>query len=231
MIAAAVAVALTLTGTPAPADQPYVLVAWEVANPDSIWETPQTLETWTGLTDPTLDALDASLPCGATFQVDLYWADNDSAALIAGGFLYGPQNPKEPHAYVVEGDPWKFVTTAPCVVKPEVRPFHDARQEVTCESVTTFTRDGFFDLDFDPIGNVWSERVEPTVTSEASSVAPNAAPDASCSPTGVQLPTLAETGVEPYDGWLFGALGAALLGLGVAVVGLARELRRRNRGA
>lgn len=231
MIAVSIAVALALTGTPAPADQPYVLVAWEVGNPDSIWETPQTLEAWTPLSDPSLDALDGQLPCGATFQIDLYWADSDSAALIAGGLLYGPQNPKEPHAYVVDGDPWKFVTTADCVVKPEVRPFHEERQEVTCDTVTTFTRDGFFDLDFDPVANVWSERVEPTVTAEGSSVAPNTAPDASCNPVGVQLPTLAETGVEPYDGWLLGAMGAALLGLGVSVVGLARELRRRNRGA
>ena len=232
MIAVSLAVALALTGTPAPADQPYVLVAWEVGNPDSIWETPQTLEVWTPLSDSSLDALDGLLPCGATFQVDLYWADQDSAALIAGGLLYGPQNPKEPHAYVVDGDPWKFVTTADCVAKPEVRPFHEERQEVTCDTVTTFTRDGFFDLDFDPVANVWTEQAEPTITGELSSVAPNTAPDASCNPAGVQLPTLAETGAADGLFWLLGAASVVLGGLLVAIRSVARrELPRYKRGA
>lgn len=211
----------------------YVLAAWSIGNPASIWESPQELETYVMLDEPTLDALDAALPCGGYFQIDLYYADQDSAVLLAGGLLYGPQNPKEPHAYVVGGDPWKFVQTAECAVKPEPRPFHEERQEVTCESVTTFTRDGFFDLDFDPVANVWAERVEPTVTAEGSSVGPNEVPDASCAPTavptppvGVQLPTLAETGMSPGASWLLvgGLLALCLGGAGVA----ARSVLRRR---
>jgi hypothetical protein len=227
------AAGLVLAPTAAHAtDQPtYVLAAWSIGNPDSIWETPQELETYVMLDAPTLDALDTALPCGGYFQIDLYWADQDSAALIAGGLLYGPQNPKEPHAYVVDGDPWKFVTTADCVVKPVVRPFHDERQEVTCDTVTTFTRDGFFDLDFDPVGNVWSERVEPTITGEGSSVAPNTAPDASCNPAGVQLPTLAETGAADGLFWLLGASVVVLGGLLVAIRSVASPRPRYKRGA
>ncbi len=240
-VGALLAAGLTLVPTAAQAtDQPtYVLAAWSVGNPDSIWETPQELETYVMLDVPTLDALDAALPCGGYFQVDLYYADQDSAALIAGGLLYGPQNPKEPHAYVVGGDPWKFVTTAPCVVKPEPRPFHDETVTVDCEFVTTATRDGFFDLDFDPVGNVWTERAEPTVTGEGSSQVPNLTPDASCAPDPTPevtpepstVPTLAETG--PADGlfWLLGVCTLLLGGLLVAIRRVADDRPRYKRGA
>lgn len=231
-LVAAVALVLVPTAAQATTGPTYVLAAWSIGNPASIWETPQEIETYVMLDVPTLDALDAVLPCGGYFQIDLYYADQDSAALIAGGLLYGPQNPKEPHAYVVDGDPWKFATTADCAEKPELRPFHEERQEVTCDTVTTFTRDGFFDLDFDPVANVWSERVEPTITGEASSVAPNTAPDASCVPTpvppvDVQLPTLAETGMSPGASWL---LVGSLLALCMGGAGVAARsvLRRRS---
>lgn len=227
MIAASLALAVAFTGTPAPADQPYVLVAWEVGNPESIWETPQTLESWVMLSDPTLDALDAGLPCGATFQIDLYYADNDTAALIAGGLLYGPQNPKEPHAYVVDGDPWKFVTTDPCAVKPEPRVYENAGETFACDGWTYWTETGFYDLSFDPVANVWSEAVEPTVTASSSEVLPASVEERvarGCESASV--PVLAETGAGSR-GWLFGALGVALLGLGGVLVGLARSLGDR----
>ena len=165
----------------------------------------------------------------AFFQIDLYHTNNDTAALIAGGVLYGPNNPTEPLAHgAVAGDPWKYLTTAPCVPKPEPRPFSDSASTSDCEWTTTITRTGFFESDFDPIGNVWTERTTPTITAETSSKAPVSASDlvAACSPAE-QLPTLADTGVEPYDGWLMGGMGAALILAGVAIVaGL--HYRRRN---
>src|SRR5690606_8567089 len=159
------------------------------------------------LDEPTLDALDTTLPCGGYFQIDLYYADQDSASLLAGGLLYGPQNPKEPHAYVVDGDPWKFVQTAECAVKPEPRPWATSSTSVTCEAATDYSADGFFDLDFDPVANVWTERPEPTVVHESSSTrTPTAEELAAACPPEEQLPTLpsaelAETGLTPAGSW------------------------------
>lgn len=228
-----IAAGLALVPTAAQAAEPtYVLVAWEVANPASIWESPQVYVTSVMLDAPTLDALDGALPCGTYFQVDLYYANSDSAALVAGGVLYGPNNPTEPLADgAVEGDPWKYVQTAECAVKPELRLFHDERQDVTCDTVTTYSRDGVFDVDFDPVANVWTERAEPTITAEASSVAPNLTPDASCVPVPSPEPTpgvdvLAETG--PADG-LFWLLGVSTVILGVLLVWIRRVTDTRPR--
>lgn len=211
-------------------EQPgYVLVAWEVGNPDAIWETPQLYITSVLLEVPSLDALDASVPCGTYAQIDLYHANQDSAALIAGGVLYGPNNPTEPLAHgAVEGNPWKYLQTAECAVKREPRPYTDSTSTSNCEWTTTVTREGFYDLTFDAVANVWIEAGEPTITGETSSQAPVSVSElnAACS-VDEQLPTLADTGPEPYDSWLYGAMGIALLGVGVALVGLVRSKRER----
>jgi hypothetical protein len=69
--------------------------------------------------------------------------------------------------------------------KPAPRPFHDETVTADCDFVTTYTRDGFYDLTL--IDNVWVENAEPTVTAEASSQAPNEAPDVSCLPVKPDL--------------------------------------------
>lgn len=234
MFALIAAVALILAPTAAHATAvptSYVLVAWEVGNPENVWESPQKYVTSAMLDTPTLDALDGMLPCGTFLQVDLYVANNDSAALIAGGVLYGPNNPTEPLAHgAVDGDPWKYVQTAECAVKPDPRPFHDERTTSDCEWTTTYTRDGFFDLDFDPVANVWTERPEPTITAEASSQAPVTAAEkaVACAP-GEQLPTLAETGLSPAASWLgVGAVFAVFAGWVLRRVGRVRRAAHRR---
>lgn len=110
--------------------------------------------------------------------------------------------------------------------KPKPRPFHDEQREVTCDTVTTHTRDGFYDLDFNPVANVWIERAEPTIATKASSVAPNDSPDPSCAPTPTPTPEpqpeLAETGFDAAP--LFGSV--ALLAAGVALVLYRRKAMR-----
>lgn len=240
--------AVTMTAGPAAATvettsprATYVLAAWEIANPASIWETPQTLITSVLLDTPTLDALDGQIPCGVYAQVDLYIANPDSAALILGGVLYGPNNPTEPLAHgAVAGDPWKFHQAAPCAEKPEPRPWSTSTETVTCEGVTVRTAEGYFDLDFDPIANVWTERPEPTVVAEASSTRAATTEElAAACPPNEQLPTLeeekprllAETGVED-DEWVFvGLAGLALTVLGlIATIAAAIVSRRRDQG-
>jgi hypothetical protein len=229
----ALPVALVFAVAPAaahatPEPPAYVLVAWTIPGGDTThpFAVPQTLLTSVELETPTLDALDDLLPCDSAIQIDLYYNNADTDALLAGKVLYGPQNPKEPHAHVVRGDPWKLVTTAPCAVKPKPRPFHDERQEVTCDTVTTHTRDGFYDLDFNPVANVWIERAEPTIATKVPSVAPNDNPDPSCAPTPTPTPEpqpeLAETGFDAAP--LFGCV--ALLAAGVALVLYRRKAMR-----
>ena len=87
-----------------PNPTPYVLAAWLMPSWSGDYHTPtwkpyQSFFAKTDLAskDPkNLNALDSQLTkCGTSYQVDLY---NDSAtttALIAGGKLYGPNNPTE----------------------------------------------------------------------------------------------------------------------------------------
>ena len=107
--------ALVLIGAPSAAsasdselqpDPPYVLVAWEMPSNGTDW--PQnivgTVLLTVGSLDPALFALDR---CATDYQLDLYRNDDITAALIAGGVLYGPQNPAESFAHgAVPGDPW-----------------------------------------------------------------------------------------------------------------------------
>jgi hypothetical protein len=139
--------------------------------------------------------------------------------LLPEGWALGEQ-----HHVTVDTD------CAPPVVpeKPEPRVFHDERQEADCDYVTTYTRDGFYDLTL--IENVWVENAEPTITEEGSSKVENENPDASCAPVSETPPPapkkeLAYTGVGDDSG-LFVALALGLLIIGGGVVTFAA--RRAN---
>jgi hypothetical protein len=101
---------------------PYVLVAWTMPSWSGDYYTPtwdpyQTFFTKTDLATENLNALDGQLTaCGTSYQVDLY---NDSAtttSTIAGGKLYGPNNPGEDFPPGAGwGSTYKLVHNADCL--------------------------------------------------------------------------------------------------------------------
>jgi hypothetical protein len=113
---------VTTDTLPAPPTKPkYHLLAWLVpGGPDSVFEPDQTLVDHVLTDTASLDLLDNSstLVCGSYYQMDL---ENNSAitdSLVAGGILYGPNDPNEDHAYGALGDgvyPWKYLQTPDCV--------------------------------------------------------------------------------------------------------------------
>jgi hypothetical protein len=120
--------ALTLIATPAAATEPapeFVTVAWTVDNPADIWEVPQ--HTPVTVTGATVDfaAVQALVPCGRYYQIDGYKAGATTDALIAGGILYGPNNPAEDLAYDAPGTedtagtPWLYYTAPDCTDAPK----------------------------------------------------------------------------------------------------------------
>ena len=104
----------------------YVTVAWNATEGD-IWNPAQTVVDTAYTDSPDLNALDDELAalvdgleCGTTdyFQVDVYVDNETSASLIAGGVLYGPNNPAEPLIPGGSGTAWKYVK----IVAPECPP-------------------------------------------------------------------------------------------------------------
>ena len=179
---------------------PYVLVAWKLpgTTADAIW--PQTIALNKPVADGSLSQLDADLPCGASYQIDLYYNNADTAALIAGGNLYEPNNPTEPLAFDatgLSGSPWKYVDAPECeVVVPPV--------ETTPTPTPT---------------------PEPTVTPEPTPTAEVVPPVESTPVADVAVaeekPALAETG---FNLWPIGVLAVVLIIAG----SLIPILRRRN---
>lgn len=97
---------------------PYVTVAWVMSSwvNDSTptWVKPQTLAAHTETTTSNVNALDGRLRCGVPYQVDVYNNNDTTSKLIAGGILYGPNNP--PESLVT----WKLVYTTCSTSTPTV---------------------------------------------------------------------------------------------------------------
>lgn len=150
---AELALIAALTDEPVIDETPYVLVVWEStgAYPD-LW--PQQLVTYMDQTVPDMYALDAQFPTCGVVQVDLYHDGDMTRNLIAGGVLYGPGNPPEALAYVVDGEPWRVVDLGECV--PPVDPPVDPPIDPPVEPPTV---------------------IEPPTTTGASSLAETGGPD------------------------------------------------------
>ena len=97
-----------------------VLTAWQVDNKDDIWVVPQHDVVALNVGEAVdWEAIKGSLACGRDFQIDAHWEGDIVRALIAAGFLYGPNNPPEDLAYGAAGldgaDPWIFYSSPDCV--------------------------------------------------------------------------------------------------------------------
>lgn len=113
-------------------DVDYVTVAWLALGgaPPHHFDVPQTILTSAGTDDPDLGALDGyiydreqGLACETSedIQVDVYYDDSTTTALVTGGVLTGPNNPTEHLIPGGAGVAWKFVHIAndtKCEVEP-----------------------------------------------------------------------------------------------------------------
>lgn len=91
----------------------YVIVAWRMGgwnNNSPVWTPPQKYVTHEKQSTPNLNALDSYLNNigWGCYQIDIYYDDETTAALIAGGVLYGPNNPTEHLIPGGLGTAWKF---------------------------------------------------------------------------------------------------------------------------
>lgn len=96
-------------------DVDYVTIGWYATKGD-IWNPAQTLAFTQYTDEPDLNALDDEIAalaatCGPDLylQIDVNVDDAEVAATIAGGVLYGPDNPGENLIPGGEGTAWKFV--------------------------------------------------------------------------------------------------------------------------
>jgi hypothetical protein len=234
ILTALIAALALVLGTPLAASATeqtgYIVVAWNATEGD-IWNPAQTYEIHVEIDTPDLNALDALLPCGGYFQIDVNTDTQIIRDTIAGKVLVGPNNPGESLIPGGEGVAWKFVKTAACVSAPEPRVFADSHDDATCELVTTTTREGIFELDFDRVANRWTERLEPTITAEASSQRATTLAERqalNCVEEEITTTTktdeLADTGPASFTGWLLPVGGLALLA-GIGAVIVARRAR------
>jgi hypothetical protein len=142
--------------TPAVAAAGYVTVAWFMPTwaSDSVPTWGQTIFTSVKTAAPDLAALDAQMAemCGVQFQVDVYYDNQVTTDLIAGGFLLGPGNPPEALISGGLGTAWKFVLAQECE-EPEPP---TATQCVTTGSflVTNQNEQGF---NYSPLGSPWAD--------------------------------------------------------------------------
>lgn len=170
--------ALVFTGSAAHAtDEHHIDVAWATGIPSTVpasevdghpalWSPPQTLN---------------PAACGVWLQVDRYVIGETTTDLLAGGVLYGPNDPAEAldyeHPFESTGHPWQYVQAPPC-----------ATEEPTQEPTPTD---------------------EPTVTPEPTDTPAVVAPPATVPPAPpvvevhtVATPTLAATGIPVGPGIL-----------------------------
>ena len=213
------ALALVCVAAPAHATDdvppPYVLTAWTINTPGfdgsgDVWggggqTDPITLPT--ASTD--LEQIKTSVPCGRWVQIDLYNNDDTTAALIAGGVLYGPSNPAESPATDVS--PWYISSwySGDCAPEPEDKPYTASGSDFGCELTTNWSEEGFYAKSFDAVANVWTFAETPTVTAQTSSTTPTSAEDQAAN----NCELLARTGFEPWMPQVgLGALAAILIG-------------------
>ena len=105
----------------------YVIVAWKMGgwNGNSpVWTPPQQYVTSEKQTTPNLDALDDDLDGigWGCYQIDIYYDDATTTALIAGGVLYGPNNPTEHLIPGGLGTAWKFKKVGNTCNPPQPEP-------------------------------------------------------------------------------------------------------------
>lgn len=133
----AAAPAKVAPSTPA---QTYTLTAWAMPSwvNDRTATWPQDYQTSVVQTSPAIDALDSSLPCGSQFQVDVYLTGDVTAALIAGGKLYGPNDPHEALIPGGCGVAYKVMQTAACPPEPVIEQ-HEASACASSSEYTTRT--------------------------------------------------------------------------------------------
>jgi hypothetical protein len=182
----------------------------------AVWSMPS----WIGPQSPSFDPyqtlvnyydvecydLDVPVPdvCGTQYQIDSYLDNATTAALLAGGKLYAPNNPKEsfpPNAGW--GKTYKLVQNPACPPEPEIKvvtsEWVDGAYgcgDTTVEQTRTVTTTSYV-LD----GNVWVENA-PLVVTQTQARELTAEEIAA-------LPCLAETGINPRG---------AIIGLFVALV-------------
>lgn len=114
--------ALTAIASPAAATETpeFVTVGWTVDNPADIWSPAQHTPVAVAGSAVDFEAVKALLPCGRYYQIDGYHAGDTTNALIAGGVLYGPNNPVEdlahnaPGTEATGGVPWIYYTAPDC---------------------------------------------------------------------------------------------------------------------
>lgn len=218
----------------------YTLTAWVVGDLDDVWATPQTLQTSIVTTEPSLNQLDDSLPCGQDYQIDRYWTDDTTAALLAGGVLYGPSNPAESLAYLDDGNPWKYLTTEACLTEAPVLPptyadecgvANDVISMPTDTEAVSYSSgvkdDGTLTVEaammpgYAPIPDTalyWEFAPFTDVPCETSTPTPTPSDSAAPIPAPAAVPTLAETGFDAPL-WLFLFVGLAILtGAGLILI-------------
>lgn len=236
MIALLVAASLLAPVEPTP-DPTYTLVAWQINTPDfqpggNVFGAPQTNPVHM-LTDSTdLNQIKSSVPCGHHYQIDLYLNSERTDALITGGILRGPGKPDE-HFPPGMSPGQKWITSwyaGDCVTKPEPRPWSEQTDRFTCEFVTEYRAQGFYDLSFDSVANTWTENAEPTLVTETSSKRPTTEEERAgrceLSTTETSPEVLAETGpddtINVLIGWTVMLLIAGV-GATIAAVALNRK--------
>lgn len=144
------AAALVLTGGAAASatevEHPYIIAVWEVTSGDeaNAFATPQTLVDSFATDDVSSketvreQAIAAvKLECGKVYQIDPYNDDDVTAALLAGGVLYGPGNPSESLA---NGN-WVYVSTDACPAPEKPAPVVTEKVDCEAERVTITTTD------------------------------------------------------------------------------------------
>lgn len=96
-------------------------VVWEMGGWDGrpVWEPPQEFVAVEFTVGGDINSADHLIPECGFFQVDVYKYNNEANRakvnnLIAGGVLYGPNNPPEPLIGGGHGTAWKFVNQGDC---------------------------------------------------------------------------------------------------------------------
>jgi hypothetical protein len=180
---------------------PYLTIAWQMTGyVDAVTGVfpDQKILGFVETATPDLNAADgflANAKCGTGVQFDVNYDNPVSRALIAGGFLNGPNNPQEALIPGGWGVAYKVLPTAACVVVPEKPPVIVdvvSNETLDCETdvwtkttVTTTT-------DFELVLNVWTPLTPVSVTTTETRAA-----EAEDCPVTVVPPVTPETPVTP----------------------------------
>ena len=220
---AVVLIGIFVAATPAHATedppQQFTTVAWTIDSPADIWSPAQHFPI--RVDGPAVDfaGVQALVSCGRYYQLDGYVAGDVTEALIAGGVLYGPNNPAEvlangaPGTEATNGTPYMYFQSPDC-------------SETICadthtQQTTTYNHQ-FVDGASTRV-DVASSLVQLT-DGEAVAAGCYVIPPVVGTPVDVQLPTISSAYVEPvlaHTGpetlWLI-PLSLAVLAAGVALI-------------